>query len=125
MQPFVRRWQTGRTSATMLLVALCGGAFGAQFVAELLLNGQPAHDILREWLALDSAVTQSGHWWKFLSFGGSWRMPERDGDGTATCLLGGHAGPGLPVDRRNRRRDQRVIGDDHAGTPAVSRDRAP
>ena len=69
MQPFVRRWQTGRTSATMLLVALCGGAFGAQFVAELLLNGQPAHDILREWLALDSAVPQSGHWWKFLSFG--------------------------------------------------------
>lgn len=69
MQPFVRRWQTGHTSATMLVVALGGGAFGAQFFAELLLNGQPAHDILREWLALDSGALLSGHWWKFLSFG--------------------------------------------------------
>jgi membrane associated rhomboid family serine protease len=53
----------------MLVVALGAGAFGAQFVAELLLNGQPAHDILREWLALDANVIQSGHWWAFLSFG--------------------------------------------------------
>jgi membrane associated rhomboid family serine protease len=69
MQPFVRRWQPGRTSATMLVVALGFGAFGAQFIAETLLSGQPAHDILREWLALDDTAIQSGRWWKFLSFG--------------------------------------------------------
>jgi len=69
MQPFVRRWQPGRTSATMLVVALAGGAFGAQFITETLLNGMPGHDVLREWLALDDTVVQSGHWWKFLTFG--------------------------------------------------------
>lgn len=69
MQPFVRRWQTGRTSATMLLVALGGGIFGAQFFAELFLSGQPAHEALRGWLALDAGVIESGRWWKFLSFG--------------------------------------------------------
>lgn len=53
----------------MLVVALGAGAFGAQFFTELLLNGQPAHEILREWLALDSGVSQNGHWWAFLSFG--------------------------------------------------------
>ena len=68
-QPFVRRWQTGRTSATALAVALSFGAFGAQFIVETLFNGEPAHQILRDWLALDSTVVQSGHWWKFLSFG--------------------------------------------------------
>jgi membrane associated rhomboid family serine protease len=69
MQPFVRRWQTGRASATMLVVALAAGAFGAQFITEALLSGQPTHDILRQWLALDDGVIKSGQWWKFLSFG--------------------------------------------------------
>jgi len=68
-QPIVRRWQAGRTSATALAVALSAGAYGAQFIVEALFAGQPAHNILRDWLALDSAVIQSGQWWKFLSFG--------------------------------------------------------
>lgn len=53
----------------MLVVALAAGSFGAQFIVETLFSGQHTHDILREWLALDSAVIQSGQWWKFLSFG--------------------------------------------------------
>jgi membrane associated rhomboid family serine protease len=69
IQPFVRRWQTGRTSATALVVALAAGFFGAQFIVETLFNGTPAHDILREWLALDKTAIQSGRWWKFLTFG--------------------------------------------------------
>ncbi|MEI9897413.1 MAG: rhomboid family intramembrane serine protease [Chthoniobacter sp.] len=53
----------------MLVVALAAGSFGAQFIVETMFNGQHSHDILREWLALDSAAIQNGHWWKFLSFG--------------------------------------------------------
>jgi len=68
-QPFVRRWQTGRTSATALAVALSIGAFGAQFIVETLFSGQPTKDVLRGWLALDDSAMQSGEWWKFLSFG--------------------------------------------------------
>jgi len=68
-QPFVRRWQAGRTSATALAVALSAGAFGAQFIVETVFSGAPTRDILRNWLALDGAVLQSGEWWKFLSFG--------------------------------------------------------
>jgi membrane associated rhomboid family serine protease len=68
-QPFVRRWQTGRTSATALAVALSAGAFGAQFIVESLFAGQPTYEILRNWLALDERVIQTGQWWKFLSFG--------------------------------------------------------
>lgn len=69
MQPFVRRWQAGRTSATALVVALSAGAYAAQSIVETIFSGQPSHEILREWLALDRAVVQSGQWWKFLSFG--------------------------------------------------------
>lgn len=68
-QPFVRRWQAGRTSATALAVALSAGAFGAQFIVENVFAGQPTHEILRNWLALDRNILQSGQWWKFLSFG--------------------------------------------------------
>ena len=69
IQPFVRRWQTGRSSITALVVALSVGAFAAQFIVETLFSGEPARLILRDWLALDSAVVHSGYWWKFLSFG--------------------------------------------------------
>jgi membrane associated rhomboid family serine protease len=69
MQPFVRRWQPGRTSATALVVALSVGAFAAQFIVETLFYGQPSHEILRDWLALDNGAIQSGYWWKFVSFG--------------------------------------------------------
>jgi membrane associated rhomboid family serine protease len=68
-QPFVRRWQTGRTSATALAVALSAGAFGAQFIVESMFAGQPTREILRNWLALDESVFQTGQWWKFLTFG--------------------------------------------------------
>jgi membrane associated rhomboid family serine protease len=69
IQPFVRRWQAGRSSITALVVALSVGAFAAQFIVETLFSGEPQHFILRDWLALDGAVVQSGYWWKFLSFG--------------------------------------------------------
>lgn len=69
IQPFVRRWTTGRPSATALAVALSVGAYGAQLVVELLLAGQPTRDIFRQWLALDGAAAATGHWWKFLTFG--------------------------------------------------------
>ena len=69
IQPFVRRWQAGRNSITALVVALSVGAFAAQFIVETLFSGEAPHQILREWLALNSAAVQSGHWWKFLSFG--------------------------------------------------------
>jgi membrane associated rhomboid family serine protease len=68
-QPFVRRWQAGRTSATALAVALSVGAFGAQFIVETLFSGQINHEILRNYLALDEATLQSGQWWKFFTFG--------------------------------------------------------
>jgi membrane associated rhomboid family serine protease len=69
MQPFVRRWPPGRPSVTALAVALSVGAYGAQLLVELLLAGQPARDIFRQWLALDGAAVVAGQWWKFLSFG--------------------------------------------------------
>jgi membrane associated rhomboid family serine protease len=69
LQPFVRRWPAGRPSVTALAVALSAGAYGAQIIVELLLAGQPAHDIFQQWLALDSSVAATGQWWKFISFG--------------------------------------------------------
>jgi membrane associated rhomboid family serine protease len=69
MQPFVRRWPAGRPSATALAVALSVGAYAAQLVVELLLRDQPSEHIFRQWLALDAASIQAGHWWKFLTFG--------------------------------------------------------
>lgn len=69
MQPSVRRWATGRPSATTLAVALSVGAFGAQLLVEVLLADHPSKYIFREWLALDGAGMQNGQWWKFLSFG--------------------------------------------------------
>lgn len=68
LQPFVRRWPAGRPSATALAVALSIGAYGAQLIVELLLDGHHTN-LFREWLALDNAGIQSGHWWKFLTFG--------------------------------------------------------
>ena len=54
MQPFVRRWQAGRTSATALVVALSVGAYGAQFIVETLFSRSSRRtEILRDWLALD------------------------------------------------------------------------
>jgi membrane associated rhomboid family serine protease len=69
LQPLVRRWQTGRTSATALAFALSAGAFGAQIIVETFFPGASSQNILRAWLALDDSVIQSGQWWKFLSFG--------------------------------------------------------
>jgi membrane associated rhomboid family serine protease len=69
LQPFVRRWQTGRTSATALAVALSAGAYGAQLIVENFFPGASSQNVLRTWLALDESVIQSGQWWKFLSFG--------------------------------------------------------
>ncbi len=69
MQPFVRRWPAGRPSATALAVALSVGAYGAQLIIELLLEGQASQHIFRDWLALDGASIRAGHWWKFLTFG--------------------------------------------------------
>ncbi len=69
IQPFVRRWPTGRPSATALAVALSVGAYGAQLLVELLLAEQSSKYIFRDWLALDGHGVQLGQWWKFLTFG--------------------------------------------------------
>lgn len=69
MQPFVRRWQAGRPSATALVVALSAGAFVAQWLVEMLLRDSGSHNIFGPWLALDTAGIHAGHWWKFLTFG--------------------------------------------------------
>src|SRR5436305_14618651 len=69
MQPFVRRWQTGRPSVTALVVALSIGAYGAQLLVELFLADQPTKGIFTQWLALGAQGIQMGQWWRFLTFG--------------------------------------------------------
>lgn len=69
IQPFVRRWPAGRPSATALVVALSVGAFGAQWIVDLLLTEPATKDLFRHWLALDAPGIRAGHWWKFLTFG--------------------------------------------------------
>ncbi len=69
MQPFVRRWQAGRPSATALVVSLSVGFYVAQFLVGMFLTEGSMKDIFPKWLALDGAIIEHGQWWKFLTFG--------------------------------------------------------
>jgi membrane associated rhomboid family serine protease len=66
--PSVRRWAAGYPSVTVLLVALCVGAFAAQCIVEWMIS-DPDKRILSTWLALDRQGISDGHYWKFLTFG--------------------------------------------------------
>ena len=68
--PFIRRWAAGYPSVTVLLVALCVGAFAAQCIVEWMLADQESKWILwRKWLALDGQGISEGHYWTFVTFG--------------------------------------------------------
>src|SRR5580658_3478158 len=66
--PFVRRWASGYPSVTILLVALCVGAFAAQSIVEWMPDLE-SKGILGKWLALDSKGISQGHYWEFVTFG--------------------------------------------------------
>jgi membrane associated rhomboid family serine protease len=67
--PFVRRWASGYPSVTILLAALCIGAFAAQCIVDWMLSDQGSKWILWRWLALDGQGISEGHYWKFVTFG--------------------------------------------------------
>lgn len=67
--PFIRRWAAGYPSVTILLVALCVGAFAAQSIVELMLTDLESKHILGTWLALDGKGISEGHYWEFVTFG--------------------------------------------------------
>ncbi len=69
MQPFVRRWQAGRPSATALVVSLSIGFYVAQFLVEKFLTEGSMNGIFTHWLALDGAGIEHRQWWKFFTFG--------------------------------------------------------
>jgi membrane associated rhomboid family serine protease len=69
-QTFARPWVAGRISVTSLLVALMGGAFGAQWLLEFLARDRLADPgWLQQWLALNYEGIAAGHWWQFLTYG--------------------------------------------------------
>jgi membrane associated rhomboid family serine protease len=67
--PFIRRWTAGYPSVTVLLVALCVGAFAAQCIVDWMLADQESKGILWKWLALNDQGISEGHYWKFVTFG--------------------------------------------------------
>lgn len=67
-QPFIKRWTSGRPSATALLVALSVGTYVAQELVQYMLANQGQGEFLWEWLALDRASIVAGEYWKFLSY---------------------------------------------------------
>ncbi len=67
-QPFIRRWTSGRPSATALLVALSVGGYVAQELLQYMLAEHEQANLLSQWLALDRAGVLAGEYWKFLSY---------------------------------------------------------
>jgi len=68
--PFIRRWTAGYPSVTVLLVALCAGAFAAQCIVEWMLADQePKWMLWKKLLALDGPGISAGQYWKFFTFG--------------------------------------------------------
>jgi membrane associated rhomboid family serine protease len=67
--PFIRRWTAGYPSVTVLLVALCVGAFAAQCIVEWMPTDPNSKSILWQWLALDNQSISEGHYWTFVTFG--------------------------------------------------------
>ena len=69
MQPFTRRWSVGKPSITLVLLAVHGGAFAAQFVVEFLQSNHFIQlDPLASLLGLRAASFAAGAWWQFLTF---------------------------------------------------------
>ena len=68
IQPFIRRWSAGRPSVTALLIALSGGAFAAQMVAEFFLSKPGGANLFAAWLPLDGNGIHAGRYWEFFSF---------------------------------------------------------
>ncbi|HEX5175872.1 MAG TPA: rhomboid family intramembrane serine protease, partial [Chthoniobacteraceae bacterium] len=69
MQPFTRRWSVGKPSITIVLLAVHGGAFAAQFVIEFLQNNHFIQlEPLTALLGLRAATATAGAWWQFLTF---------------------------------------------------------
>lgn len=67
-QPFIRRWPTGRPSATAILVGVSVGAYVAQFLLDYALAEHGTAGLLQSWLALDWTSVHAGHYWTFLSY---------------------------------------------------------
>ncbi|MGB8169470.1 MAG: rhomboid family intramembrane serine protease [Chthoniobacteraceae bacterium] len=67
-QPFIRRWTSGRPSATALLVAITVGGYVAQELLQYMLAEHEQANLLWQWLALDRASVISGEYWKFISY---------------------------------------------------------
>ena len=68
IQPFIRRWPAGRPSVTALLIALSGGAFAAQMIAEFFLSDRAGGGLFLPWLALDGKGVLAGKFWTFFTF---------------------------------------------------------
>ena len=68
LQPFIRRWSVGRPSVTALLIALSGGAFAAQMIAEFFLGRPGGENLFAPWLTLNGAGIHAGQYWKFFTF---------------------------------------------------------
>jgi membrane associated rhomboid family serine protease len=69
-QPFTRRWSPGRPSITVLLVALHVGAFGSQWLLQLIEQDRyPTVHWLWHWLALGGSGIAAGQYWQFFTFG--------------------------------------------------------
>jgi len=68
---YARPWAAGRPTVTVLMVAVLVGAFGAQWLLELIEKDRVVGPTnwLMSWLALDSSAAAAGAWWKFLTFG--------------------------------------------------------
>lgn len=67
-QPFIRRWPSGRLTATAVLVALSAGAYTAQFLLDYALAEHGTAGLLQEWLALDGASIRAGHYWTVFTY---------------------------------------------------------
>jgi membrane associated rhomboid family serine protease len=69
--PFIRRWAAGYPSVTVLLIALCVGAFAAQCIVGWMLAAEPPDSrwILWKYLALDHPSMIEGQYWKLVTYG--------------------------------------------------------
>lgn len=67
-QPFIRRWTSGRPSATAVLVALTVGACVAQELLQYMLVDHGQGTLIWQWFALDRASLVAGEYWKLLSY---------------------------------------------------------
>jgi len=67
-QPFIRRWPSGRPSATAVLVALSVGAYVSQLLLDYALAGHGTAGLLQTWLGLDGESIRAGYYWTVFSY---------------------------------------------------------